>query len=195
MSRNGAGMSGANNIPLGSRSSGGSLAAAASSLGGVSLLNPSYLSGQESNGSPSSSSRRSKFGPPVEGKSIWVAYNLSNAYEQFQIKGIGPPPIIGDPGFFGNDEPSRKKPNMDVINSINAALKGKSSEAEGVKVKEESREERRRKRKSRWGGVDGAEKTFIPGMPTMMPQGLTREQEEAYLRKCQFQGQPFSAAF
>lgn len=112
--------------------------------------------------------------------------------------GIGPPPVIGDPGFFG-DEPSRKKPNMDVINSINAALKGKSSssgnEGQTEKTKEESREERRRKRKSRWGGVDGTEKTFIPGMPTMMPQGLTREQEEAYLRKCHLQGQPFSAAF
>ena len=48
----------------------------------------------------------------------------------------------------------------------------------------ESREERRaRKRKSRWGGNDGIEKTFIPGMPTMMPQGLSKEQEEAYLRK------------
>ena len=48
---------------------------------------------------------------------------------------------------------------------------------------QESREERRRKRKSRWGGADGAEKTFIPGMPTMMPQGLSADQEEAYLRK------------
>ena len=49
--------------------------------------------------------------------------------------------------------------------------------------KEESREERRKKRKSRWGGADGTEKTFIPGMPTMMPQGLSQDQEEAYLRK------------
>lgn len=77
------------------------------------------------------------------------------------------------------DEPIRKKPNMDVINSINANLKGKSSEMS----KEELREERRRKRKSRWGGNDGTEKTFIPGMPTMMPQGLSKDQEEAYLRK------------
>lgn len=118
------------------------------------------------------------------------------AYFKLDFPGIGPPPVIGDPSFF-TDEPSRKKPNMDVINSINAALKGKSSSSatsggsEAEKPKEESREERRRKRKSRWGGVDGAEKTFIPGMPTMMPQGLSKEQEEAYLRKCQFQGSPF----
>ena len=82
------------------------------------------------------------------------------------------------------EEPVRKKPNMDVINSINAALKGKSSGAPDSKA--ESREERRRKRKSRWGGDDGIEKTFIPGMPTMMPQGLSKDQEEAYLRKYLF---------
>lgn len=78
------------------------------------------------------------------------------------------------------DEPVRKKPNMDVINSINANLKAGKA---GDSSKEESREERRRKRKSRWGGNDGTEKTFIPGMPTMMPQGLSKDQEEAYLRK------------
>ena len=75
------GMSGANNIPLGNpRGGGGSLAQAASSLGGISLLNPSYLSGgsgdpggSHQRGPPpssSGSSRRSKFGPPVEGKNL-----------------------------------------------------------------------------------------------------------------------------
>ncbi len=43
--------------------------------------------------------------------------------------------------------------------------------------------ERKRKRKSRWGGSDAQDKTFIPGMPTMMPSGLSKDQEEAYLRK------------
>ena len=156
MSRGGGGMSGANNIPLGSRATtgGGSLAAAASSLSGVSLLNPSYLAKEDM---PSSGGRRSKFGPPVDG--------------------IGPPPVIDD--FGTDDEPSRKRPNMSVINSINAALKGRSSGDNSA----ESREERRKKRKSRWGGDEGGEKTFIPGMPTMMPQGLSKDQEEAYLRK------------
>jgi len=43
----------------------------------------------------------------------------------------------------------------------------------------ESREERRKKRKSRW--TDETSKTFIPGLPTMIPGGMTKEQEEAYL--------------
>ena len=73
MSRGSGGMSGANNIPLGSRSQGGSLAAAASSLGGISLLNPSYLGGDE----PQSSGRRSKFGPPVDGKPLMVFSMMS----------------------------------------------------------------------------------------------------------------------
>ena len=42
-----------------------------------------------------------------------------------------------------------------------------------------SREERKKKRKSRW--TDESAKTFIPGLPTMIPTGLTKEQEEAYL--------------
>ena len=97
--------------------------------------------------------------------------------------GIGPPPVV-DP----LDEPVRKKPNMDVINSINAALKGKMNNSGDSgrgrdSDSKESREERRRKRKSRWGGQETTEKTFIPGMPTMMPQGLSKDQEEAYLRK------------
>jgi len=43
----------------------------------------------------------------------------------------------------------------------------------------ESREERRKKRKSRW--TDESSKTFIPGLPTMIPGGMTKDQEEAYL--------------
>jgi hypothetical protein len=42
--------------------------------------------------------------------------------------------------------------------------------------------DRKRKRKSRWGGGED-DKTFIPGMPTMLPSGLTKDQEEAYLCK------------
>jgi len=181
------GMSGANNMPLGNPGrGGGALAQSAASLGGGSLLNPSYMSGGGEPGgshqrgpppSSSSSSRRSKFGPPVEG--------------------IGPPPVMGGGAPFikqesGFDEPIRKRPNMDLINNINAQILGKSQAGTGYPPKsggdssndpELSREERRKKRKSRWGGADGAEKTFIPGMPTMMPQGLSADQEEAYLRK------------
>jgi len=43
----------------------------------------------------------------------------------------------------------------------------------------ESRDERRKKRKSRWETETA--KTCIPGMPTMIPAGLTKDQEEAYL--------------
>ncbi len=42
---------------------------------------------------------------------------------------------------------------------------------------------RKRKRKSRWGTADISEKLFIPGMPTVLPGNLTKEQEDAYLRE------------
>jgi len=38
--------------------------------------------------------------------------------------------------------------------------------------------------KSRWGDSDELEKeTVLSGLPTVIPSGLTKEQEEQYLRK------------
>ncbi|KAK7867354.1 hypothetical protein R5R35_008902 [Gryllus longicercus] len=51
---------------------------------------------------------------------------------------------------------------------------------------EGDKEERRKRRKSRWGG-DEKEKTFIPGMPTVLPTNLSKEQEEAYLVQLQIE--------
>ncbi|XP_046673760.1 splicing factor 1-like isoform X1 [Homalodisca vitripennis] len=45
---------------------------------------------------------------------------------------------------------------------------------------EAEREERRKRRKSRWGNEE-KEKSFILGMPTVLPTNLSKEQEEAYL--------------
>ncbi|KAK8729427.1 hypothetical protein OTU49_008468 [Cherax quadricarinatus] len=45
----------------------------------------------------------------------------------------------------------------------------------------EEQEERKRRRKSRWQG-DEKDKTFIPGMPTVLPSNMSKDQEEAYLR-------------
>ena len=40
----------------------------------------------------------------------------------------------------------------------------------------------KRKRKSRWQNNED-DKTYIPGMPTVIPSGLNKEQEEQYLRE------------
>ena len=50
------------------------------------------------------------------------------------------------------------------------------------KISAEREERRAKKRRSRWGG-DEKEKTFIPGMPTVLPTNLSKQQEEAYLGK------------
>merc|ERR1719221_706919 len=60
-----------------------------------------------------------------------------------------------------------------------AERKRTADKREGRPETKESREERKKKRKSRW--TDEACKTFIPGLPTMIPAGLSKEQEEAYL--------------
>lgn len=42
--------------------------------------------------------------------------------------------------------------------------------------------DRKRKKKSRWASsTDGSEKTFIPGMPTILPSNLNPDQQQAYL--------------
>uniref|UniRef100_A0A336LHZ0 Branchpoint-bridging protein n=1 Tax=Culicoides sonorensis TaxID=179676 RepID=A0A336LHZ0_CULSO len=45
---------------------------------------------------------------------------------------------------------------------------------------------RKRKKKSRWAGNE-SEKTFIPGMPTVLPAGMTPDQQQAYLVQLQIE--------
>lgn len=59
---------------------------------------------------------------------------------------------------------------------------GLKREAPDAKEEATSREDRKRKRKSRWGGSEN-DKVVIPGMPTVLPPGLTPEQEKIYLRE------------
>lgn len=58
-------------------------------------------------------------------------------------------------------------------------MEGKKKEKPRPKKKESTK----RKRKSRWASTnDGTEgKTFIPGMPTILPSNLNADQQEAYL--------------
>ena len=42
--------------------------------------------------------------------------------------------------------------------------------------------DKKKKRRSRWGDTE-AEKNIVTGLPVVVPQGLTKEQEEQYLRK------------
>lgn len=48
-------------------------------------------------------------------------------------------------------------------------------------------QKKERKKKSRWASTnDGTEgKTFIPGMPTILPSNLNSDQQEAYLGEYQ----------
>lgn len=60
-----------------------------------------------------------------------------------------------------------------VTEHDNSGLCGEASNSGGDK---------KRKKKSRWASSnDGNEKTFIPGMPTILPSNLNPDQQEAYL--------------
>ncbi|EAA06131.5 AGAP000049-PA, partial [Anopheles gambiae str. PEST] len=65
-------------------------------------------------------------------------------------------------------------------NGTQAMCNGNSSGGEG------GDSARRRKKKSRWAGSDH-DKTFIPGMPTVLPSTLTPDQQEAYLVQLQIE--------
>ncbi|CAG9818159.1 unnamed protein product [Phaedon cochleariae] len=49
-----------------------------------------------------------------------------------------------------------------------------------------SDDDKKRKKRSRWGGSEH-EKIFIPGMPTILPQNLNKDQEKAYLLQLQIE--------
>ena len=49
----------------------------------------------------------------------------------------------------------------------------------------ESEPRRKKKRSSRWGDTE-SDKSVIPGMPSILPSNLTKEQEKAYISKNSF---------
>lgn len=68
------------------------------------------------------------------------------------------------------------RPGGLMANSIQINLAGTKPEPE-----ESAADDRKKKRKSRWGAPQ--EKSFVPGMPTMIPSTLTEEQQRGYLCK------------
>ena len=179
--------------------------------GGGSLLKPAYLQGSDSlsKHSPPSAKNNSRFGgfggqPPGtdvgEYGSHMQSYN-DNPYNQgsFNTGPSVPNSQMANPYPQMPQPQGIKRPNPALIASINAALGHKAGSAapplvaggtaacvqSAAEVNSSSNEsqgasERKRKRKSRWGAAEG-EKTCIPGMPTVIPAGLSKEQEEAYL--------------
>ncbi|KAH8382247.1 hypothetical protein KR009_002556 [Drosophila setifemur] len=74
----------------------------------------------------------------------------------------------GFASFFNNQNSNDSNSNGAADNSLDSAA------------------ERKRKRKSRWGGSEN-DKTFIPGMPTILPSTLDPAQQEAYLVQFQIE--------
>ena len=179
--------------------------------GGGSLLKPSYLQGVDSlsKHSPPSAKNNSRFGgfggqPPGTDdgeygshmQSFTDNYNNQGNYNPGQT---APNSQMMNPYQQMPQPQGIKRPNPALIASINAALGHKAgtappplvaggaatnvqsaTDANSPSNESHGASERKRKRKSRWGAAEG-EKTCIPGMPTVIPAGLSKEQEEAYL--------------
>lgn len=80
-----------------------------------------------------------------------------------------------DVGRKADDKLSQKKSTSMEDCLVSEHGSGNNSGGEG--------DSRRRKKKSRWAGGDH-DKTFIPGMPTILPPGMSQDQQEAYLGEC-----------
>ncbi|XKL67001.1 hypothetical protein PGB90_010421 [Kerria lacca] len=80
---------------------------------------------------------------------------------------------------------------LDVNNSSNSS---ENSQIVGQSSSQEKRpfdgtsmdQEKKKRRKSRWGAEE-TDKTFIPGLPTVLPTNLSKEQEEAYVLQLQIE--------
>ena len=67
---------------------------------------------------------------------------------------------------------------------MDESLESKKDKRSGAsRLKKQESTNTKRKKKSRWASTnDGTEgKTFIPGMPTILPSNLNADQQEAYL--------------
>ena len=57
---------------------------------------------------------------------------------------------------------------------------GSGEKRESSRDEDGTRDERKRKRKSRWGNSE-TDRVIIPGLPTVLPSNITPEQEKTYL--------------
>ncbi|KYN36808.1 Splicing factor 1 [Trachymyrmex septentrionalis] len=76
------------------------------------------------------------------------------------------------------------------MNTPSPVTQNRKREAEGERDGKQDKEskdvERKKRKKTRWSGSEH-DKTFIPGMPTVLPTNLTPDQERAYLFQLQIE--------
>ena len=182
MSRRGGGRdekeTGANTIPLGSSARGPRKA-----ITGGSLLKPSYLTGSQSPPSAKASRSRSRTppkrrGPRTPPRRRTPSPPFVNPIQNYDF------PNMRNPNMPNMPYRPPGMPNMVVPHGYDHSSRKRSSDSEDRESRPKdkdkmTREERKKARKSRW--TDEASKTFIPGLPTLIPAGLSKQQEEIYL--------------
>lgn len=120
----------------------------------MSLLNPTYMSTDDD-----SANHGGAYDQKYDSKYDYAKYEQTNSSYSGYPGGSG-----GPPSTSSNTSSSWKRGLEDSNDSDSNPASA----------------DKKRKRRSRWGG-DEKEKTFIPGMPTVLPANLTKEQQEAYL--------------
>lgn len=113
---------------------------------------------------------------------------LQNAQQQQQGPASTNPAAVAAAAAAAAAAVSAAIANGTQINANSPSIASRKREAEGdSKQEKETKEgERKKRKKTRWSGSEH-DKTFIPGMPTVLPTNLTPEQEKAYLFQLQIE--------
>ena len=77
---------------------------------------------------------------------------------------------------------TKNERTSDTEEGKNISPKRNNSSNESMYLEITEGRSRKRKRGSRWA-ADESDKVFIPGMPTILPATMTKDQEKAYLSK------------
>ncbi|GAB1861708.1 Branchpoint-bridging protein [Camponotus japonicus] len=113
---------------------------------------------------------------------------LQNAQQQQQSPASTNPAAVAAAAAAAAAAVSAAIANGTQMNANSPSITSRKREAEGdSKQEKETKEgERKKRKKTRWSGSEH-DKTFIPGMPTVLPTNLTPEQEKAYLFQLQIE--------
>jgi len=155
---------GANTTPLGRLNPALSGASKITSIFGQSLLKPSYMGSGVGNNSSGSSGGNGQMAPVIPSSSPIPPQHhnqqhISMAYAQ----------------MLPQNNTTMMASNVNIKREFDHDSSSNDSDAG-----------KKKRRRSRWGN-DDKEKAFIPGMPTVIPSNLSKNQEKAYLLQLQIE--------
>ncbi|OQV24906.1 Splicing factor 1 [Hypsibius exemplaris] len=167
--------SGANSQPLGRF-----IPKAPAVVASESLLKPAYVAATAGAGTSTTTTRRSRFSDtPIPAPVISPGLVDRKSVSSRDFSRVEDSDYHRNGRGRGNDDADDSRSGFSKFGSPSASSDNNPS-------REGSAEPAKKKRKSRWAESSDV-RSFIPGMPTIIPAHLTKEQEKAYLLQLQIE--------